>query len=241
MKKWLVVVPLVLVFVSEAAGTSYAQENAARAAALNAFSTMPAPTELAAFDSSSAENVSVPLGGRSSSAAPSAGAPGPKPRFIYGFREDYRFQLSLSYAYVRFTSTPFDANLHGLNTTLVYYTNEWFGVEGTVTAAFSGNPSGFGPSSNAKYLFYGGGPRIAWRQSNRRWEPWAHALVGGLHMQPQTALGGRNVFAFGLGGGVDWRWNPRLSVRLGADWTRSGLYSENQNNIQVTAGIVFHF
>jgi hypothetical protein len=43
------------------------------------------------------------------------------------------------------------------------------------------------------------------------------------------------------GGGADWRWLPRLSVRLEADYVRTSLYSQHQNNFQLVAGLVFHF
>lgn len=172
------------------------------------------------------------------SVAPSPAEPAPRPRFVYGSRDDYRFQLAASYAFVRFRSSAFSANMSGLNTALTYYTNEWFAVEGSVTATFAGTPSGFSKGL-AKYLFYGGGPHVAYR--NGRWEPWLHALLGGVHVQPQTAAGSRNAFAFELGGGMDWRKNPVLAVRAEADWARSQLYSQGQNNFQISAGVVFHF
>jgi len=163
--------------------------------------------------------------------------PHPAPKFFFGNSEDFRFQLGLGYQYVRFRSTAFDSNLNGLQVSLSYFLNDWFAVEGNVVAAFGTALS----NNSAKYLLYTAGGRIAWRGQRRRWEPWGHALVGGLHMIPQTALGGQNGFAFQAGGGVDYRLNPNVSIRAGADYVRSQLYSQSQNNFQGGVGLVIHF
>lgn len=173
------------------------------------------------------------------SAGPSAGdpTPAPDPRFVYGGREDYRWQLSLSAAWFRFQSTPFDANTFGVKSTVTYFLNEWLGVEGSFTGAFAGAPSGF--KNDAKLALYGGGPKIAWRQ--KRWEPWLHAIFGGAHELPQTSAGGQNSYSIMVGGGADYRANPRISYRLEADYVRAGFFSQSQNNLLLAGGIVFHF
>lgn len=163
--------------------------------------------------------------------------PKPEPRFVFGSSDDYRWQLAVGYEFVRFRSAAFDANLHGLHTSLTYYTNDWFGIEGSVVAAFG--PTLFA-NDRTKYLLYTGGPRIAWR--GRKWEPWAHALFGGMHMLPQIAGGfSQNAFAFQLGGGADFRFIPQLSARFEGDYVRSQLYSTSQNNFQFGTGLVIHF
>jgi len=93
----------------------------------------------------------------------------------------------------------------------------------------------------SKYFLYTGGGRIAWRDSRRKYEPWMHVLVGGIHMIPQTNLGGQNAFALQAGGGADLRYNTRISFRVGGDYVRSQLYSQSQNNFQFGAGLVVHF
>lgn len=170
------------------------------------------------------------------SALPAAPEPAPTPKFYYGSSDDYRWQLGVGFEYVRFRSTAFNANLSGLHTSLTYYVNDWFGLEGNVVAAFGTAPFVI---DRSKYLLYTGGARIAWRQ--RKWEPWVHGLVGGLHMLPQTALGGKNGLAVQAGGGVDLRFNARLSFRMEGDYVRSRLYSQSQNNIQLGGGLVIHF
>lgn len=163
-------------------------------------------------------------------------SPSPNPRFVYGGREDYRWQLGLSFAFVRFNSSAFNANAIGVKTSVAYFLNEWLGVEGNVTGAFS--PSTIG-GNHVKVLIYGGGPKIAWRQ--KRWEPWLHGIFGGAHEQPQTAAGSRNSYAIEAGGGADYRWNPHLSFRAEGNYIRTGFFGQSQNNFELAGGAVLHF
>jgi len=171
------------------------------------------------------------------SAEPAGGAPAtPEPRFVFGARDDYRWQLGLGVEFFRFQSSRIYASLVGLNTTLTYYTNDWFAVEGNVV-------TGFAPQiydhEHVKYFGGGGGIRIGSRQA--RWEPWGHALFGGGHLQPQTADASRTALMVQAGGGVDFRMNERLSLRAEGDYVFNTFFSQHQNNFQAVAGVVFHF
>lgn len=163
-------------------------------------------------------------------------APAPDPRFLYGGRDDYRWQLGIGVDWIRFRSSIFNASAVGVDSSVTYFMNDWFGVEGNVATGFA--PEIF-DREHVKLLVYGGGPKIAWRQ--HKWEPWVHAIVGGAHEQPQTAAGGRNAFAVEAGGGADYRFNPRFSGRLEADWVYTGFFGQTQNNFKLSAGVVFHF
>jgi opacity protein-like surface antigen len=160
----------------------------------------------------------------------------PSPKFVFGGRDDYRWQLALGLAWFRFRSSIFNASALGVRTSLNYFTNNWFGIEGSVSATFA--PRIFA-REHVKLLVYGAGPKIAWRQ--RRWEPWAHAIVGGAHELPQTIAGGRNAFGLELGGGADYRFNPRLSGRLEGNYVRTSFFGQTQTNLELAASIVFHF
>ncbi len=162
--------------------------------------------------------------------------PSPKPKFLYGGRDDYRWQLGLGATWYRFQSSIFNANAIGITTSVVYFTNDWFGIEGDITSAFG--PTIFA-NEHVKLALYGAGPKIAWRQ--KRWEPWLHGIFGGAHEQPQTAAGSRNSYSIKAGGGADYRWNPRVSFRLEGDYVRTGFFSQSQNNFQLSGGVVFHF
>ncbi len=163
-------------------------------------------------------------------------SPSPKPKFLYGGRDDYRWQLGLGATWFRFRSSLFNASAVGVNTSVVYFTNDWFGIEGNITAAYA--PTIYA-NEHVKLALYGAGPKIAWRQ--KRWEPWLHGIFGGAHEQPQVAGRSRNSYSIKAGGGADYRLNPRLSVRLEGDYVRTGFFSRSQNNFQLSGGIVFHF
>ena len=163
-------------------------------------------------------------------------SPAPDPKFIYGGRDDFRWQLAIGADWIRFRSSIFNASAVGFNTSVTYFTNEWFGIEGNISADFA--PEIF-DRAHVKLLVYGAGPKIAWRE--RKWEPWVHAIVGGAHEQPQTAGNGKNAFAVKAGGGADYRFNPRLSGRLEADLVHTGFFSQSQNNLELSGGVVFHF
>jgi hypothetical protein len=163
-------------------------------------------------------------------------SPSPHPRFLYGGRDDYRWQLGIAASWLRFRSSVFNASTVGINTSVVYFTNDWFGVEGAISAVFA--PEIYA-KEHVKIATYGAGPKIARRA--RRWEPWLHGIFGGAHEQPQVAGQSRNSYSIKAGGGADYRWNPRISFRLEADYVRTGFFSESQNDFQLAGGMVFHF
>jgi hypothetical protein len=168
-------------------------------------------------------------------AAPEA-APAPKPKYIFGDRDDYRWQLGVGLEFFEFRSSLIDSSLLGLNTTISYYTNSWFALEGNVITAF-------GPSTaqhDTVKLFGGaGGFRIGGRR--QKWEPWAHGLIGGSHLQPQTAGNSRTAMLAQAGIGVDYRVHQRMSFRVQGDWVYTNYFNQTQNNFQGVAGVVLHF
>ena len=168
-------------------------------------------------------------------AAAEPAAPSPNPKFVYGSRDDYRWQLGLAFAWVNFRSSVFDANEFGIKTTVSYFLNDWLGVEGSFTGAFGGSAAGGVP----KIGLYGGGPKFAWRQ--KRWEPWLHAIFGGAHEGPQALVTGRNSTSLQLGGGADYRLNPHLSIRIEGDYVHTAFFHQTQNNFQLASGAVIHF
>jgi len=180
----------------------------------------------------------TPVAEANADPAPVPATPAAKPKYVvFGDRDDYRWQLSVGLDYVHFNSVAFDSNMVGLNTTVTYFTNSWFGVEGSIITAFGGQT--FNSPNHAKLFGGAGGIRIEGRRA--RWEPFAHALVGGAHLQPQTAYGSRTSIMALAGGGVDFRVHARLSLRGEADWLYSAYFNQNQNNLQIVGGVVFHF
>jgi hypothetical protein len=219
------------------AGVAGAQEQAVTAGRGNAaadFSGTSA-SRVNLFTASESGDSARASGVGEASAAPAA-TPGAKPKYIFGERDDYRWQLGIGVEFFRFRSNVIDASMVGLNTTLTYYTNSWFAVEGSVI-------TGFAPEiydrEHVKLFGGTGGIRVGGRRA--RWEPWMHGLVGGSHLQPQTAFGGRNSLMAQVGGGVDFRVYARLSLRAQADWVYTQYFGQTQNNFQGVAGAVLHF
>jgi len=101
------------------------------------------------------------------------------------------------------------------------------------------SPNSVEANNHAKILGYLGGVRVGGRR--QRWEPWAHGLVGGSHLQPQTANSSRSAIMAIDGGGVDYRVHARLSFRVEGDYVYTGFRGESQNNFQGVAGVVLHF
>jgi hypothetical protein len=205
---------------------------------------VPAKADLRLFANGATDTVAVTLvpidlNPQPTPAAPAATpAPAPVPTPMFGHYEGYRFQLGVGYSYFHFRSVPFNSNMSGLQTSLSYYLNDWFAVEGNTIAAFG---SSVFSNERSKAVLFTGGARVAWRDSRRRFEPWMHGLIGGLHMLPQTAAGGKVGFAVQAGGGVDYRLSGRASARFGGDYIRSQLYSASQNNFQIGGGLVINF
>src|ERR1700746_1560419 len=141
------------------------------------------------------------------------------------------WELGLGYALGGFPSAPFNGTMSGLNTTVSYYLRDHFAVEGSITSAFGGQSFS---SATAKYLFYGAGVKLSTGQGKLR--PFVHALVGGVHMDPQTAQT-NNGLAGQAGAGAE-RWlRPNIWLRLEGDYVRSQLYGSGQNNFQAVAAV----
>jgi Outer membrane protein beta-barrel domain len=169
-------------------------------------------------------------------ADPGAPAPAAKPRYIFGDRDDYRWQLGVGVEFLRFQSSRFNASLVGLSTTVTYFTNDWFALEGSLATGFA--PTIY-TNDSVKYFGGSGGIRVGSRRA--RFEPFGHVLFGGAHLQPQTAGASRNSWTIQAGIGLDYRINARLSLRGQTDWVRTAFFSQSQNNFQAVGAVVFHF
>jgi hypothetical protein len=169
----------------------------------------------------------------------SAGFPAPEaeppPQAIRDDVVKDTWELGLGYALVGFRSAPFSATLSGLDSTVSYYFRDHFAVEGRLMSSWETHSSN---DADAKQLFYGAGIKLDW--GNRKLQPFVHALLGGVHMFPQTAFG-KNGFAVELGGGMQKRLTQRVWLRFEGDYVHSQLYSSGQNNFQLVAAINYRF
>jgi hypothetical protein len=159
-----------------------------------------------------------------------------KPKYVFGDRDDYRWQLALGLEFLRFQSNFYNASMLGVNTTISYFTNDWFALEGNLVTGFA--PTIYS-QEHVKYFGGGGGIRIGTRRA--RFEPWGHVLVGGGHLLPQTAGNGKGALTVQAGIGLDYRIHARLSLRAETDYMYSGFFNQTQNNFQAVGAVVFHF
>jgi len=120
--------------------------------------------------------------------------------------------------------------------------NNWFGIAGD----FTGNYKTISGVSVKAHAFMGG-PRISYR-NNDRITPFAHVLVGGVHVNASAFGGGasNNAFAVAFGGGVDAKINDRFAFRVAQfDYvmTRFDIptVSHTQHNFAISTGIVIRF
>jgi hypothetical protein len=161
--------------------------------------------------------------------------PQPAPRPYYSENPN-QWQLGIAFALVRFRSSVYYASAPGFNSSLAYWWKEWVAIEGSVTTAFA--PPVFA-NEHFRYLSYGAGPKFSF--GHGRLEPWAHALVGGVHLVPQTAASGKNGFEFTMGGGVDYVINDVISAKAGVDYLGTHMFGQWQSSAQVVAGFSFRF
>ncbi len=166
----------------------------------------------------------------------SAPAPQPAPRSNYYYENPNQWQLGIAFALVRFRSSVYYASAPGFNSSLAYWWKEWVAIEGSITTAFA--PPVFA-NEHFRYLSYGAGPKFSF--GHGRLEPWAHALVGGVHLIPQTANGGENGLEITMGGGVDYVINNVISAKGGVDYVGTHMFGEWQSSAQIVAGFSFRF
>jgi hypothetical protein len=211
--------------VADSRGNTAADFSATSASQVSLFSRDAATHEVTVSNAEASPAMAMP-----------AAAPAAKPRYIFGDRDDYRWQLGVGVEFFRFRSNVIDASLVGLNTTVSYFTNSWFALEGNLI-------TGFAPEiydrEHVKLFGGAGGFRIGGRR--QKWEPWAHGLVGGSHLQPQTAGSSKTALMAQAGLGVDYRVHQRLSFRIEGDWVYTNYFNQMQNNFQGVAGAVLHF
>ncbi len=160
-------------------------------------------------------------------------------------------ELSGSYSFLHIKpGSPVPAgNLNGGSGSFAYNFNRFLGLAADLGGYHTGDYAGTGASSNVfSYLF---GPRVSFR-NNDRVTPFIQLLLGGARASGSSgALGSPsslNGFALATGGGLDWRLNRRVALRLPqVEYVYSHLnpnvagVSSHQNNVRASGGLVFRF
>jgi len=154
------------------------------------------------------------------------------------------------YSYVRAnpsTSGIDSFNLHGGSASIAYNANHWLSGVADFGGYHANNILGSGVDGTlSTYLF---GPRISYRHSER-FTPFAQVLFGVAHIGGSEGLGfssSNNSFAMTVGGGVDFKVSQHFSLRpvqvdyLLTHFNEFAQGAQNQNNLRVSTGVVFHF
>jgi hypothetical protein len=158
-----------------------------------------------------------------------------------------QFEASGTYSYVRANAANSGGgyNLNGGSASFAYNFSDRFALvaDGGIYR-FGGLPSGI-DSTMDTYLF---GPRYTFRKVSRL-TPFAEALLGGGRLNASSGgiSAGENGFSMAIGGGLDWPLRRRFSIRLvEADYLLTRFdrvtgASATQNNVRISAGLVFRF
>jgi hypothetical protein len=146
-------------------------------------------------------------------------------------------------------------NLNGASGSVAYNVNNWIGIVGDFGVYDTGNAGNEGRSLTiTTYQF---GPRISMR--GHALVPFAQVLLGGGHAtgtlyttslgNGSAPLGASNGFALTAGGGIDWKLNHTIGIRiiqteyLYTTFLNAAPTSDKnrQNNIRISAGITLSF
>jgi opacity protein-like surface antigen len=144
------------------------------------------------------------------------------------------YEVSAGYAYMRVDSSAGGLSLHGISFLMARNLNRWL--------AIAGDGGGY-HLEGFRLGTVQAGPRFTAR-GGHRFSAFAQTLVGFAHAN----AGARgfptydNSVAWTAGGGLDWRFGERVSLRLGQiDYVQTRLGGAAQNNLRAGAGVVFHF
>jgi hypothetical protein len=170
--------------------------------------------------------------------------------WTYAQQESVRtpqFEVGGNYSYVRANapSSGGGFNLNGGSASFAYNFSDSLAVVADGGAyRFGGLPSGL-DSTMYTYLF---GPRYTFRKVSRV-HPFVQVLLGGGRLNATSGgiSAGENAFSMAAGGGVDVPLCRHFSLRvIEAEYLLTRFdnvtgASATQNNVRVSAGLVFHF
>lgn len=161
-----------------------------------------------------------------------------------------KFDVFAGYSYVRenpATSGIDSFSVNGGSASVAYNATHWLSAVADFGGYHTNNILGTGVDGTlSTYLF---GPRVSLHRDSRI-TPFGEVLFGAAHIGGHNGLAfssSNNSFALTVGGGVDFKVSHRFSVRpvqvdyLLTRFNELGLGAENQNNLRVSTGVVFHF
>lgn len=147
------------------------------------------------------------------------------------------WELSGGYSYLRADLGGANFALNGGYGSLTENLNHWFGGRLEINA-YQGNHSG--NSLSAQTLTYG--PVLSYRRIERV-TPFAELQLGAIHANAGYLGISESAWKFALasGGGVDLNVNQRVAVQVQGNYLMTRFLSLRQDNVAVSAGLVFRF
>src|ERR1700676_1279159 len=160
------------------------------------------------------------------------------------------------YSYLRadIVTSGTQVSLNGASGSLAYNLSHWLAVVGDVGVYHQGSVTG--SRFSLTLSSYQVGPRLSLRK-HKHLVPFGQVLLGAGHAGGTlytsaigtgvTPLGANNAFLLTAGGGVDWKLNHRIGIRLvQAEYLYSQFLNgsgngDQQNNVRLSAGVVFSF
>jgi peptidoglycan-associated lipoprotein len=161
-------------------------------------------------------------------------------------------EIAANYTYVHSNAPPGGCGCFSFNGgggSAAWHFNSNFAVVGDFAVVHANNydASGFSPTITL-YLF---GPRFTYPIAEGRFIPFAQVLAGGAHASGGYFPSGiasstsANAFALTAGGGLDIAIVKHISLRAAqVEYFYTGFpngVNGRQNNLRVSAGLVFHF
>jgi hypothetical protein len=164
-------------------------------------------------------------------------APPAEPQAVQGVFEKYSYDVYGGYTFFRFYEVPgVQSNMDGVNGAFVYWYRDRIGPDAEVFATY-----GSQPGQHSWLVFGGVGPRVRWFKP-KGIDLWAHALIGGMYITPQTPYGRQSAPAGLIGGGVDLNGHHRhMAIRIAIDGIATGYFGTFQFSPKLSAGIVYKF
>lgn len=135
------------------------------------------------------------------------------------------------YSYNRAEIVSNDAvNLNGWNASLEGKFLPWIGIVGDLGGTYGHHVS------EHNFLF---GPRVG--VDVGRYRPFAELLIGAAHVNVANGSATNTSFANAVGGGLDYRAFGPVSLRGQLDWIHTRFFSNGQNDVRFSTGVVVHF
>jgi hypothetical protein len=148
---------------------------------------------------------------------------------IAGAQIPTKGNIFFGYSYNRAEIVSNDAtNLNGWNGSLEGKFLPWIGLVVDISGTYGSGLSEYNT------LF---GPRVSVEVS--RFRPFAQLFIGAAHISGQS--NSDTSFANSAGGGLDYRVIGPLAIRGQMDWIHTRFFSNGQNDVRFSTGLVLHF